>query len=107
MIIGVANRDLGFAGVDRCIHFAFERRSLFGDMIVQQVKRTMLREDSGLVECGAVFKFEPHVAGYVVAFWYLRGFAIGDGLAIRRTENEKTVGYAFCVADTDTIRLEC
>ena len=42
----------------------------------------------------------------MVAFWHLRGLAIGNRLAIGRAQNEKTVGYAFCVADTDFVGSE-
>jgi len=81
-----------------------ERRTLLNEVVADEPKTAVLREDGGFVMDGAVLEVEHHLGGHAIATDDLNDIAVSECVALQRAQYQEAVERSLRVANGHRLR---
>jgi hypothetical protein len=85
--------------VNRYVNRARERRALLHQTVIEQPEGAVLRKDTCLIVDRTIPEFEYQVVRHAITPRNLNQVAMGNGTAIHRAQEQKTVDESLSVAN--------
>src|SRR5580698_1724002 len=81
-----------------------KRRTLLNEVVTDQVKTAILRENGGFIMDGAVLEVEHQLGGHAIATGDLNDVALSESVALQRMQYQETMECSLRVAKSHRLR---